>query len=215
MGKEHSQGDTEQKIIAAATEVFLQAGKTGARMQDIATRAGINKALLHYYFRSKDKLYQKVFETQVGLFFNHLFGSIPETDDIKLFIRRFIDTYTSYLAEHEGLVRFIMWEIHEGAKIMPDLVKKQFASRGGRPAFLDTIQHAVQRGQMRAVDPIHFVISLLGLCVYPFIARPLLEKVFGTIDVRSRTFQRRRNDEIFALVWNGAKPEMDTSSGSV
>ncbi|MCB0293033.1 MAG: helix-turn-helix transcriptional regulator, partial [Calditrichaeota bacterium] len=60
--------ETERKIVEAASTVFLEKGKTGARMQAIADRAGINKALLHYYFRSKDRLYQEVFERQVETF---------------------------------------------------------------------------------------------------------------------------------------------------
>ena len=65
--------ETEKRILQAATEVFLQKGMGGARMQEIADKAGINKAMLHYYFRSKDRLYEQVFTGQLEHFFNGLF----------------------------------------------------------------------------------------------------------------------------------------------
>uniref|UniRef100_UPI002600CD9D TetR/AcrR family transcriptional regulator n=1 Tax=uncultured Chitinophaga sp. TaxID=339340 RepID=UPI002600CD9D len=58
--------NTEQLIIAAAKKIFFQKGLSGARMQDIADEAGINKAMLHYYYRSKDKLFDMVFQSAMG-----------------------------------------------------------------------------------------------------------------------------------------------------
>ena len=80
--------ETEAKIIQAATEVFLEKGKDGARMQEIAQKANINKALLHYYFRSKDKLYEKVFREKVFNFLDELFSSVPETNEIKTVLKQ-------------------------------------------------------------------------------------------------------------------------------
>ena len=82
---------TEEKIIEAATKIFLEKGKDGARMQEIADRAGINKALLHYYFRSKEKLYQEVFSNELKHFFTSILGTIKERQDFKEFIQTFIN----------------------------------------------------------------------------------------------------------------------------
>lgn len=199
--------ETENKIIAAATEVFVQKGRDGARMQEIANRAGINKAMLHYYFRSKDKLYQEVFANEISRFFTSFINSIPDTEDIKEFLDYFIDSYTDYIIEHEELVRFVIWEIQSGAKLMPQQVKNLFRSRGhDKPLFLGLIQKAIDTGQIRPVDPMIFIINLLGLCVYPFIAKPILEQVFAGVELTSAEFVEKRKQEILALIWDGIKP---------
>ena len=92
--------ETEAKIIQAATEVFLEKGKDGARMQEIAQKANINKALLHYYFRSKDKLYETVFRERVFRFLDELFSSVPQTDDIKTVLKEFTVNYIDLISAH-------------------------------------------------------------------------------------------------------------------
>lgn len=199
--------ETENRILQAATEVFLHKGKGGARMQEIADKAGINKAMLHYYFRSKDRLYEQVFILQLERFFTSFVDAIPETDDVRAFLEHFVEAYMNYIAANEGLVRFIIWEIQSGAQLMPQFMKSLFSKRGYRkPLFLLKIEKAIADGQIREVEPVNFVISLIGLCAYPFIARPILEKVFNGVAISSDDFLAKRKTEILNLLWNGIKP---------
>ena len=200
--------ETERRILQAATDIFLLKGRDGARMQEIADKAGINKAMLHYYFRSKDKLYEQVFIVQLEQFFTGLLDAIPETDDVHAFLEHFIDSYMDSMAANEGLVRFIIWEIQSGAHLMPAFIQTMFSKRGYRkPLFLVKIEQAIDKGQMRNVEPVNFVISLIGLCAYPFIARPVLEKVLGGLSISSTEFLAQRKTEILQLIWNGIRPE--------
>lgn len=199
--------ETETKIIQAATEVFLEKGKDGARMQEIAQRAGINKALLHYYFRSKDKLYEKVFREKVFNFLDELFSSVPKTDDIKTVLKQFTANYLDLISTHPELVRFILWEIKQGGQYMGDALKDITDKHGfSKFPFLDKVQNAIQSGTIRSVDPLHLIISVIGMCVYPFIAQPLLEKAIPGIQVGSTVFLQKRKEEIFNLIWEGIQP---------
>jgi len=199
--------ETEAKIIQAATEVFLEKGKDGARMQEIAGRANINKALLHYYFRSKDKLYEKVFREKVFRFLDELFSSVPQTDDIKIVLKEFTANYIDLISSHPELVRFILWEIRRGGQYMSDALRDIFAKHGfTKFPFLEKVQNAISEGTIRPLDPLHLIISVIGICVYPFIAQPLLENAIPGIQISSEGFLQKRKEEVFNLIWEGIQP---------
>jgi TetR/AcrR family transcriptional regulator len=200
--------EPEIKIINAATEIFLQKGKDGARMQEIADRAGINKALLHYYFRSKDRLYEKVFETIVDSFFERILDAILETEDAEKFIGGFVEKYIDTLAERPEVIRFIVWEIGQGGGNFSKVVQTVFTRRGfSEIPFPKKIQQAIDKGDIRPLDPVHLTLSLIGMCLYPFLAGAIIEKTFPGIEVCSAVFIRQRKEEILNLIWRGIKPE--------
>ena len=199
--------ETEAKIIQAATDVFLEKGKDGARMQEIAQKANINKALLHYYFRSKDKLYETVFRERVFRFLDELFSSVPETDDIETVLKEFTANYIDLISTHPELVRFILWEVRQGGQYMGDALKDIFAKHGfTKFPFLEKVQNAINAGTIRPLDPLHLIISVIGVCVYPFIAQPLLENAIPGVQVTSPAFLQKRKEEIFKLIWEGIQP---------
>ena len=98
---------TEEKIFESATEVFVEKGMDGARMQDIANHAGINKALLHYYFRTKDQLFNKVFEMIAGKMFRKFAPVFDENLSLEEKIRFFFRAHISFLQENPRLPAFI------------------------------------------------------------------------------------------------------------
>ena len=214
----HHLTDTEKRILEAATHVFLQKGKDGARMQEIAERARINKALLHYYFRSKDRLYEEVFRRVFTRVLGGLFESIPETTDIRQFLQFFVSGYIDRLAENPDMVTFAYWEIRQGGETFAKVFKEAVDRYGGgRNPLLDVIERAIRNGSMRSVDPVHFVISMVAVCVYSFLARPILKNIMPEVQVNSPEFLSRRKREIVDLLWRGVRPsaEDDTTSEDV
>ena len=91
---------TEEKIMEAAKIVFMKYGLYGARMQDIADKAGINKALLHYYFRSKERLFDKIFEQALSRYFDNMQVWTDETLSLKEKIFKFIESIIDFYAEY-------------------------------------------------------------------------------------------------------------------
>ena len=129
--------ETEQKILDAAKKVFVVKGMTGARMQEIADEAGINKSLLHYYFRTKEKLFEAVFQSALGEFFpkvtSYMISDISLEDKIKVFVKE----YSKVLQENPFLPSFIIGEVNRN----PDNIIQYFKQNIGNiketsiPAF--------------------------------------------------------------------------------
>ena len=118
---------TEERILTAARQVFLSRGMDGARMQDIADEAGINKALLHYYFRSKDQLFERIFLEVANAFLPKVFAILDS--DLTLFekIERFCKEYISQVMTTPYVPIFILNEINRQPQ---EFLKKVFGGKG-------------------------------------------------------------------------------------
>ncbi len=199
--------EKEAHILAVARDVFLEKGKQGARMQEIAHRAGVNKALLHYYFRSKEQLYQRVFEAEMTQFIHHLLEAIPQEGDFFQFLEVFVRSYIRRVAASPQLVRFVLWEMREGCQTLHQVLQRVF---DGDPVkhspFFIRVTKAIENGEIRPVDPLHLFMNVLSMCVYPFLMAPLLEQVVPGLDVRAETFIRQREQEILNLLRDGLQP---------
>ena len=198
--------ETEQKIIDAATTVFSEKGKDGARMQEIADKAGTNKALLHYYFRSKNKLFRIVFIYQFKKLISSIFSAIDDDDNFYHFIHTFVSSYVRYINKRKNLLRFVIWEI---GKEDPDLfsnVKSAFIELGySDNPIIEKTKKAIESGQIKAIDPVHFTVSLLAMCVFPFITYQFIGKIIPGADVDNPDFINKRADEIIRVIWDGIR----------
>jgi TetR/AcrR family transcriptional regulator len=199
---------TEIKILEAATTIFLEKGKDGARMEEIAKEADINQALLHYYFRSKDRLYKEVFNREVKNVLLDLFTSLDLQKNMHDFFESFIQQYIDRLYQHPKAAGFILWEIRQGGETAAELLKELFISAGTASprTVVEKIKHAVENGEIRPLDPYHLMMSVVGMCVYTFVARPMISVMFPEIDFSDSSFIDQRKAEIFNLIWNGIKP---------
>jgi AcrR family transcriptional regulator len=199
---------TEQKIIEAATSVFSEKGKDGARMQEIANAAGINKALLHYYFRSKHKLFRIVFLYQFKKLIGSIFSAIKDDDDFYTFLNTFVTRYIEYIQSRKALLRFIIWEIGKEDPELFNHVQSTFSEQGysDNPIIQKTRQ-AIATGQIKSIDPVHFTISLLGMCIFPFITYQFIGKIIPGADVNDPQFMSKRAEEIVRVIWDGIKAD--------
>ena len=169
MAKKNKVNDqsTEQKIKTAADIVFTKKGYAATRTRDIAEEAGINLALLNYYFRSKEKLFELIMMEKLTSFFGTI---VPVLNDTTLSLDQKIvsvsERYSNMLIEHPDLPLFILGEVRTN----PDT----FANKLPIGKALDS--HFIKQLQERRPDlhPIHFLMNLLGLAVFPFILKPLL-----------------------------------------
>jgi AcrR family transcriptional regulator len=202
---------SEERILQAAATVFLERGKDGTTMKEIAARAGVNKALLHYYFRSKDRLYERVFAQQLDKFAGQFVDIIPQTDDLKKFLELFVSNYIDRLAAHPELPGFMLWEIRQGGATAGKLIRRRIFGGLKHGTPLDpVIEKALREGVIRPLDPLHFVISLISACVFPFVARPIMERILPDAHFASPEFLEKRKQEILTLIWNGIKADAST-----
>jgi len=199
-------GETEKRILEAAREVFLKKGRDGARMQEIADLAGINKALLHYYFRSKDKLFRMIFRQEIFLMLDNIFSSISDSDTCYEFIEKFVHEYLKNISSRRNVMRFILWELENSADELAEWFIEAFKKRGftSNPVVL-RVEKAIAEGEIRPVDPVNFVLSLLGMCVFPFVAAPLLNRILPGFSLNKTTYLQEREKSITDLIWQGSK----------
>lgn len=191
---------TEEKILAAARKVFTTRGMSGARMQDIADEAGINKAMLHYYFRDKDKLFEVIFLEEANKFFpriNFIFESeAPLFEKIELFVNAYIDE----MVKNPYLPWFIMNEVNRDAEQF--FAKVWNMTKQPRPLkFLEQMEKEVKKGTIKRVHPLHLLLNILSMTIFPFIARPMIVK---NLQVSNKQFdeiieQRRKEIPRFII----------------
>ncbi len=181
---------TEEKIIEAAEAIFIRDGYDGARMQDIATSAGINKALLHYYFRSKENLFQKIFRAKLGTFLPKV-GAILFTE-ISLIekIEHLIEKYLDFLSKNPFLPIFIFQTVHRNPEFVVDLPKDVMLS------LVDYFNMEIEKGSIRRVDPLQFIPSLIGMCIFPFLARPIVQHMLNLDDPSYQALLASREEEL-------------------
>lgn len=186
---------TEERILDAARRIFVRKGMYGARMQDIADEAGINKALLHYYFRNKDQLFEMIFRQAGERLFptiNRIFSAnMPLFDKIEMFC----EEYISVILQNPHLPAFVLNEINRD----PALFLERFWTQGTQPhphAFLAQVAEEVRNGTIRPVHPLHLLLNLLSMCMFPFIGRPVIQHNLGLNEEQFRALMEQRKKEI-------------------
>lgn len=189
---------TEDKILEAAKNVFVSKGMEGARMQEIADEAGINKALLHYYFRSKERLFEAIFSEIVKFAFPTLTRIIQSDQPIIAKIEQVIDAYIELLMKHPFIPGFMIKELNRD----PSGLFKMVAKFGldPKPVFA-LIQDAMDRGEIVQMKPQHLVANVVSMCIFPFAARPILSFVIFKDDQHAlETFYSERAEVIKKFV---------------
>ena len=190
MDKPGNYGATEQKILDAATKVFLKKGLYGARTQEIADEAGINKALLHYYFRNKDKLFQAIFERAFQSFAPLIVQIFNNEDSINDKIRQLVNEYIDFLSVNPYLPLFLINEIHQNPKRQLPLHRIQGKLKSSR--FMQQFEEKVKTGAFVPIKPEQFITNLLALIIFPFINKPMLSSVFSMDETKFDHFIQER-----------------------
>lgn len=182
--------DTKQKILAAAEAEFLVHGRAGSRMQAIADRAGINKAMLHYHFRSKDDLFAHVFEDKAKLLFPKVDARLRAQGEFIEFACAFVDIYITHLIAHPYLPMYLMQVSATDAALF-----KQVA-RDLPVRFVAAFRAAVKAGTIRAHDPLQFITAVLGMCVMPFVGKHMIQHLLELDEPAYQAYLQRRAAEI-------------------
>ena len=159
--------------MEAARKVFTEKGYAAARTRDIAEESGINLALLNYYFRSKEKLFELVMLERV----NKLFGAIipilnQESSSLEEKIEGIAGSYIDLLTEHPDLPIFVLSEIRNRPEKFAALVNTR--DRVTKSVFMKQLTE-----RKLSVSPFHILINLLGMTVFPFVGKPVLSKLIG------------------------------------
>lgn len=168
--------NTEEAILKAARKVFTHKGFDGARMQEIADEAGINKALLHYYFRSKDKLFEAIFKEVLNTVFPKIIAVLMSPVPLFEKIEKVSFNYIEMLKKNPDLAIFVFHEISRN----PLRLVGNFKSAGADFNIIKIqIEEEVKAGNIYYIKAEHLIANLISMCVFPFIARPVLMGMAG------------------------------------
>jgi len=197
---DHKKDNTEEKILNAAQTVFIRKGMDGARMQEIANEAGINKALLHYYFRTKEKLFNAIFETVFSRIFPNLLAMVHSDLPLEEKLGIFIEKYIDLLQKNPFLPTFILKEMNRNPEFLASIIK----SNGVNPKEVFTLfEKEMEAGKIRKMDSRDLLINILGMSIFPIAARPLLSIVFFENDKNAyNEFIEKRKITIKEFVLN-------------
>jgi len=202
--------NTELRILEAARHIFLHKGFDGARMQEIADTAQINKGLLHYYFKTKDALFYRVF----GIAFDAMMRRIAEVlnSDRPLLekIELFCATYIGMMARNAYLPRFVISEISKH----PDRFVNQLRKHHHLPElnfFYNQVAQEVAAGRIRPTDPRQLLVNILAMSVFPFLAQPMIQMIHPMDNAAFDQFVKARKTEVAQFVINAIQIHNDRS----
>lgn len=188
---------TEERILEAAVAEFMLKGYAGARTAAIAEAAGVTHAMLHYYFRTKEKLFDKIIESKIGTLRDIMLSSLGDPDT-PLFdkIRTAIDNHQDFIAANPNLPRFMINEVLSRPEKMP-LVIRQLKNH--TPLVVESLQRQIDdcaaEGLCRRVDAGMLMLDIVSLNIFPFIANPMVNALLGSLMKDREAFIEARKKE--------------------
>lgn len=177
--------DTEEQILDAAKDVFQKKGMDGARMQEIADKAGINKAMLHYYYRSKQLLFEAVFSSAFSLLAPQMNKILNDDSSIEEKVRSFTHNYISFIAKHPYLPNFIIQELNRNPGFFEKI--QQNAAFPTLEKFEKQVSMEVEQGILKPIDGKQLFINIISLNIFPFVATPLIK---GLLRIGDKEFDK-------------------------
>lgn len=204
MSKFKKDRTTEERILEAARKVFVRKGMYGARMQDIADEAGINKALVHYYFKNKQKLFEEIFMEAASQLFPRVNAIFTSEEPLFAKIEKFCEEYISVVLANPYLPLFVLNEMNQDPVYFFNKLwtGKQKPNPG---KFLEQIQEEVNKGTIRNFSPLQLLMNLLSMTIFPFIGKPIFQMTMGIDELQWRMFMEQRKKEIPKFIIDAIK----------
>lgn len=195
--------NTETEILIAAKEIFQQKGMAGARMQEIADKAKINKALLHYYYRSKQLLFEAVFKSAFSLLAPQLNKVLNDDSDLFEKIKKFTENYVSFVIKHPYLPNFVVQELNKNPEFVQKLrSEKNFPSI---EKFKLQVSDAINQGIIKPIEAEQLFINIISLNIFPFIGEPLLMALVNVDKESYNKILENRKTEVAEFIINSIK----------
>lgn len=192
--------DTKKKILQTAISIFREKGKDGAKMQEIADGAGINKAMLHYYFSSKDQLFEEVFKLTAVAYFSNINKIVQSPGSIEEKIGQLCQVYIDMSLENPYMPVFMIAEMHRSPS---DFFKHIFSDKKDKPDFVSfkkQIEEEVAKGKIIPIKPMQLIFNILSLCVFPIVSRPMMQFVGSISDKEFLQLMEERKNLIPRLI---------------
>lgn len=203
MAKTNKNKDTEGQILSAAESVFQKKGMDGARMQEIADEAGINKAMLHYYYRSKQLLFEAVFTNAFSLLAPQLNKILNDDSSIEEKVKNFTHNYITFISKHPYLPNFIIQELNRNPKFFDKI--QQNAAFPTLEKFKNQVKSEVEKGILKPIDGEQLFINIISLNIFPIVATPLIKGFLKIDDKAFKKMMEERKVSVSDFIINSIK----------
>ncbi len=203
MAKTNKNQDTEGQILKAAENVFQKKGMDGARMQEIADEAGINKAMLHYYYRSKQLLFEAVFTKAFSLLAPQLNKILNDDSSIEEKVKNFTHNYITFIAKHPYLPNFIIQELNRNPNFFEKIQQNTAFPTLGK--FKNQVTAEVEQGILKPIDGEQLFINIISLNIFPFVATPLIKGLLKINDKAFKKMMQERKVSVSEFIINSIK----------
>jgi TetR/AcrR family transcriptional regulator len=198
--------ETRERILDAAHTIFVRKGTASGRTQEIAAEAGVNKALVHYYFGTKAELADAIFERALGTIMPRIFGILADPDrsieeKVPAIVREQIDFHSA----RPYLAGYLISELHAE----PDRIARLMTRRVGRvplDVLRKQLREGAKAGTIRQISAEHFVTNMMGLLIFPFAIRPALSELLSLDATRWRAFMDERRRLVPDFFMAGLRP---------
>jgi len=193
--------ETRAGIMKAAARIFAESGLAGARTDAIADAAGVNKALLYYYFKSKESLYQAVLEDHVSEFNKIALETLDTTaGSARSILLQYVNLHFDFLSTRLLYAPLYQQLITSDGKMLKSLVTKYLVPR--TVALRKLLERGMRDGEFRQADVFHTIISIGSLTAFYFSVEPVV-KLLGYSDIYSKANLKRRKQEVLDFIQRG------------
>lgn len=202
--KDIEKKDREQLILEAAIREFSTKGYDGARTASIAAEAGVTHAMLHYYFRTKEKLFERIFRDKLSYIIEMVFTPIMQSGgDIRERIRRGVIAHFNFLMNNMDLPIFFITTLNAHPDLYNDVIEEMSSMAKVRiKSFQDELDKAAQAGEIKPVSALTLVSDMVSLNIFPFLTKSFQMAVFGYSKDEQNEFLKARMEENIQLILN-------------
>ncbi|GAB5557363.1 MAG: TetR/AcrR family transcriptional regulator [Schleiferiaceae bacterium] len=199
--------DNEIKILEAAEKLFFSKGFAGTSTTMIAKEVGCNQALVHYYFRTKENLFQAIFEKKIKLFLSTLLAVGNEELSFEDKLRKKIETHFDMIAANPQLPLFFFNELNSNPDRIPGLKE----AMGNLPLQAITqleveIQTEVKAGRIRKIPALDLLLTIVSLNMILFVAQPIIKIFTGATDKDFEEIVKKRREQNVSTILNSLRP---------
>lgn len=200
--------ETEAKILQAAEYEFMEKGFAGARTTSIAEAAGVTHAMFHYYFRTKEKLFERIIFEKMEMLKNVIFQSLEDINlPLESLLRNLINLHLDFISQNPGLPRFLICEIFNNPERLSLFSQK---IRMVAPDVISRLQRKIDdlaaKGLCRRVDAKMLMLDIVSLNVFPYIASPMVNSVLDNCMADSAKFLEQRKQANYETMMRMLRP---------
>lgn len=179
--------------------MFQRSGFSGATMQAIAESSGVNKALLHYHFGTKADLFHAILQESFSELMPAFFMALSAETPLKEKLQNVVEVYLRNIIKNQALPLFVISELQRN----PQFIRKQIKLRSFPPVFVRQVNEAVTRGEMIRAEPADVMADLMGLCIFPFVARPIVQHLSAKTNAEYTKFLQNRIQHVSDVLVRG------------